>query len=159
VTDLHSPQDYEIVERLRRLKTSRADYPVEPLKKRRASFMKKVNGFALFAPFASLSKGRFQFLSHLSAKGAEVVLVSLLAVGAGMGVYLSRDQIKDWLTPQTSTPAITLSTSRPTLTPTLTPTFAPTPTETLLPESPTSTKKPIPTDQGYHYGQTKTPKP
>lgn len=159
MTDQHSPQDYEIIEHLRRLKASGADYPVEPLNKRRASFLKKVNGFALFAPFAGLSKGRFHFLSHLTGKGVEAVLVSLLAVGAGLGVYLSRDQIKDWLTPQTSPPAVTLSTSTPTLTLTLTPTLTPTPTETLLPEGPTSTKKPIPTDQGYHYGQTKTPKP
>lgn len=127
--------------------------------KRRASFQKTVRGFVLIAPFAGLSKGRFHFLSHLSGKGVEAVLISLLAVGAGLGVYLTRDQIKDWMVAQTSTPAITLTTNTPSHTLSLTPTLTLTPTETLLPESLTSTTKPITTNQGFHYGQTKTPKP
>jgi len=173
MTERLSPRDKDIIRRLRSLKNAGSDYPADVLKKRRASFQNAVLGLTLPIPAAGFVKRLMRYLLHTTNAALEVILVSALVIAAGLGVYLYRDQIRDqiqnWLASEMGRPTVTLSfpTPQPTMTSTATLTTTPTATATLT-TTPTATgtiytveptQKPRPTDQGHHYGQTKTPGP
>jgi len=159
VTDKITPGDEKIIEHLRTLKHAGKNYPVDIFKKRRASFRKETSGLILAGPGAGLLKGRFHFLAQIPAKSLEIILVSVLVAEVGLSAYLNRDQIKNWFGVETSTPTVihSIYTHQPTLTGTPTATLTPTETRTKLFATPT--RKTSPTNPGWHYGQTKTPKP
>lgn len=155
--DHFSPQDEEIIRQLKGLDRSAPVYPANTFEKRRASFREAANGLILGVPSVGFLKGRFNFLSHLSARTLEAVLIGTLVVEAGISAYVFRDPIRDWFMAESSTPVILQSTGTPRPTQTETPTPTPTMTGTLA--FPTATLKAPSTDQGLHLGQTKTPKP
>lgn len=148
-------QDEELIRRLGKLKDAGAGYPADLLEKRRAFFRNAVMGLTLPIPAAGIIKGLVHFLTHITWGTMKGILIGAIVVELGLSAYLFRDEIKDWLTSETATPAVTFPsrTPRPTLTSTATP------TPTLTASTTMTTPKPHPTDPGHHYGQTQTPKP
>lgn len=159
MTDQFDPQDEEIIARLRKLKSAEKDYPAGALKRRRTAFHRQTSGMLMAGSLVGFLKGRARILSQIPVYGAEIILVGTLVAATGLGVYYFRDEIKDWMNPMTATPVTSVSTltPQPSLTTSPTPSLTPTPTATLFLASPTD--KDNPTDQGWHYGQTRTPKP
>lgn len=155
MTDEFKPQDEEIIQHLKALSQTSAEYPANSLKKRRKSFRKEARGLLIAVPLAGFLKSPLSFLTQVPAKTLEFVLVGVLLAEVGLSAYVFRDQIRDWLSTETSTPVILQST----WTPQPTQTETPTPTQTATLPVPTSTQKTPPTNQGFHFGQTKTPKP
>lgn len=155
MTDNFDPQDEEIIARLRKLKSAEKDYPAGNFKRRRAALRRQTSGMILAGSVAGFLKGRAKILSQMPASGVEIILVGTLVAATGLGAYYFRDDIKSWLNPVTATPVTAVSTHTPR--PSLTASPTPTPTATLILASPTD--KVRPTDQGWHYGQTRTPKP
>jgi len=177
-------KDEEIIQLLKKMKNAESDYPADLLKNQRSAFLSAATGLSLVAPSLGLLKGRLHFLSHISAKTLEVILISTLMVTTILDVYLYRDEIANWFKSQNPTPITSYSTLniQPNLisTATRTQTITPTPTTTgtifftqatientpaiikntpaTIQNTPTTIQY-TPTKPGYHYGQTKTPKP
>jgi hypothetical protein len=179
VTDKLSPQDEDIIRRLRSFENAGSDYPADVLEKRRASFHNAARGLVVAVPAAGFVKGLMHYLLHTTEAALKVILVCELLAATGLGAYLYRDQIKNWLAFETGRPTVTLSsrtplptmTSAATLTTTPTAPATPTPIPT-APATPTPTRTatatifsaeptqtPRPTNPGNHYGQTQTPRP
>ena len=159
MTDKRSLPNEEIIQRLESLKQVGAEYPGDLLKKRRTSFRNAAMGLVVAVPVIGIGKGLLHLLPHTTEAALKVILVSVLMVEAGLGAYVFRDQILNWLAVETVTPTYTLPsrTPQPNLTSSGTPTFSPTATVTATIFFVDPTKKPHPTDLGYHYGQTRTP--
>lgn len=152
MTSKLSPQDEEILRRLLNLKNTGANYPADLLEKRRNAYQRAAMGLVLGVPALGIGKGLLRFLPRTGPAIFKSVLIGALAIEAGVGAYVFHDQIIDWFV-GTETPVVTVLPSIPQPTMTGTATFTPTPTETI-----TLVDMLRPTDQGYHYGQTKTPK-
>jgi len=110
MTDKFSPSDEEIIQNLRSLKDSGQVYPEHSLQKRRALFQQTATTLVLTGPALGFPKDPFHYFSHLPARVVEMIMISVLVVEAGLGVYLFRDQIKGWLFPGSDTPTVLLST-------------------------------------------------
>lgn len=156
MTERHNPQDEELIQKLKRLQQYGSPYPPELLRKRQRNFRKNLRNMMVVPPFIGFFKNPVNYLTHLPAKAVEGLLIGTLVATTAGSAYLLRHQIADWLTPD-PTPTLTVITSTPVSSQTPTTTLTSSPTPTLLPSE--ATEKPHPTDQGYHYGQTKTPKP
>lgn len=158
MTNNRSSQDEEIIRRLESLKNDGREYPPDLLEKRRNSYNKATRGLIVGVPAGGILKGLLHSLPHTGEAILKTVLISALVVEAGVSAYVFRNEIRDWLV-GTEAPTVVVSpyVIQPTITSTatFTPTSTPTETATLL----EPTKKPHPTDQGLHLGQTKTPEP
>jgi len=145
VTDYLSPQDEEIIKRLRELNSAGAVYPADLFMKRRSSFLKAVSGLILAVPALGFLSSRLRFLAKMSAKARTFLVVGSLAAVVGLGAYILQDPIKNWLVPVISTPTVT---PQPTLTDIPTSTFTPLPSATRIPSAtfiPSSTPTDTPT--------------
>ena len=150
-------QDEDVIKMLAQLKDAGPVYPADALENRRRIFRKAAGGIILGIPLVFLVKAYFEHWTWQTVLKA--VVISVLAVETVAGVYVYREQIRDWWfstpTPSISLPILTVEpTARATATPSITPTG--TTTEVFIIES---TPKARPTDSGNHFGQTQTPKP
>ena len=170
MTDLPSPQDLEIINRISALRHTEPDYPAELLERRRATFRKAALGLGGIGLIGFIVKKLMHIFPQATQaavqSGLEIVLVSALVVEASVVGYTFRGEIKELLgfgggngTPlvtQTSGTFQTLQpgqetasaaaklTGTPTLTLTATGTPTPTPTITGTLIFPTDTPVPHP---------------
>ena len=152
--------DEELIHYIQTLKGKGGDYPSELLEKQRSSYMGTIKNLVGFMPMGGFLKFIKNLVPHTTEGILQTILVGTVVLAAGTTGYLFRENIRDWLTPEVVpyteqittpiTPSPCLLTQEGTLTPTPEASF------TILPTLPS---KMNPTDQGNHYGQTRTPKP
>lgn len=174
-------QDQDVIRLLERLKERESAYPTGLQEKRREAYL--ALGASALTLHVGLDHVAGEALSQAGhAANLPMTLGMKLTLGflstaivglstyLGITVYENRDALRDflqggsptavWVSPSPSPSIIQNQVSTPTFLSTSTPIATPSPTGTILPPEPGEAgPNATPTKPGWHYGQTKTPKP